>query len=101
MAIGKQQRVRLPVAPSGATATGPSSAPGAPESALGEFSDAALTRPDVRFINRQRGSGTRLLLETMLEEQGLEPGGQVARMRAPPVSREPIACVMPGCVGRA
>src|SRR5262245_13496314 len=34
---------------------------------------AALTRADIRFINRQRGSGTRLLLETMLEEEGLEP----------------------------
>ena len=34
---------------------------------------AALTRADVRFINRQRGSGTRLLLETLLEEQGLDP----------------------------
>lgn len=34
---------------------------------------AALTRPDVRFINRQRGSGTRLLLETLLEENGLAP----------------------------
>lgn len=34
---------------------------------------AALTRADVRFVNRQRGSGTRLLLETILEEQGLDP----------------------------
>ena len=34
---------------------------------------AALARPDVRFINRQRGSGTRLLLETMLDEEGLDP----------------------------
>jgi molybdate transport repressor ModE-like protein len=34
---------------------------------------AALTRADVRFINRQRGSGTRLLLETLLEEQALDP----------------------------
>jgi molybdate transport repressor ModE-like protein len=33
----------------------------------------ALARPDVRFINRQRGSGTRLLLETILEEEGVEP----------------------------
>ena len=32
---------------------------------------AALTRADVRFVNRQRGSGTRLLLETMLEEEGI------------------------------
>ena len=34
---------------------------------------AALTRPEVRFVNRQRGSGTRLLLETLLEENGLAP----------------------------
>ena len=33
---------------------------------------AALTRSGVRFVNRQRGSGTRLLLETMLEEASLE-----------------------------
>jgi molybdate transport repressor ModE-like protein len=34
---------------------------------------AALARPGVRFVNRQRGSGTRLLLETMLEEEGVVP----------------------------
>jgi molybdate transport repressor ModE-like protein len=31
----------------------------------------ALTRAGVKFVNRQRGSGTRLLLETMLAEQGI------------------------------
>lgn len=31
-----------------------------------------LARPDVRFINRQEGSGTRLLLERCLRETGLE-----------------------------
>ncbi|MEJ2670687.1 MAG: molybdopterin biosynthesis protein [Deltaproteobacteria bacterium] len=31
-----------------------------------------LTRPDVRFINRQRGAGTRLLLDYLLEENGLD-----------------------------
>ena len=30
-----------------------------------------LARPEVRFINRQRGSGTRLLLECMLEQAGM------------------------------
>ena len=31
-----------------------------------------LTRPGVRFINRQRGAGTRLLLDYFLQEEGLE-----------------------------
>jgi molybdate transport repressor ModE-like protein len=30
-----------------------------------------LTRPDVRFISRQAGSGTRLLLESLLDEAGV------------------------------
>ena len=32
---------------------------------------ADLARPDVRFINRQAGSGTRLLLEALLEQAGI------------------------------
>jgi len=32
-----------------------------------------LTRPGVRFINRQRGAGTRLLLDYLLKEAGLDP----------------------------
>ena len=32
-----------------------------------------LTRPEVRFINRQRGAGTRLLLDYLLKEEGLAP----------------------------
>jgi molybdenum cofactor synthesis domain-containing protein len=32
-----------------------------------------LTRPDLSFINRQRGAGTRLLLDYLLQEQGLKP----------------------------
>jgi len=32
-----------------------------------------LVRPEVRFINRQRGAGTRLLLDYLLKENGLEP----------------------------
>ena len=34
---------------------------------------ADLTRKGVRFINRQRGSGTRLLFDQLLAEQGLDP----------------------------
>ena len=32
-----------------------------------------LLRPDLRFINRQSGSGTRLLLETLLAQAGVVP----------------------------
>jgi putative molybdopterin biosynthesis protein len=32
-----------------------------------------LTRPDVRFINRQAGSGTRILLDYRLRQLGIEP----------------------------
>lgn len=32
-----------------------------------------LLRPDIRFINRQAGSGTRVLLDYELERQGLDP----------------------------
>jgi molybdate transport repressor ModE-like protein len=45
-------------------------APGNPK----KLYDAAdLARPGVRFINRQSGSGTRLLLEALLEQQGVQP----------------------------
>lgn len=37
------------------------------------FALADLTRPGVRFINRQSGSGTRLLLEGLLAAQGIDP----------------------------
>ena len=34
---------------------------------------ADLTRPGVRFINRQRGAGTRLLLDFLLKQEGIDP----------------------------
>ncbi len=37
------------------------------------YSLADLTRPQVRLINRQSGSGTRLLLEGLLKAQGIVP----------------------------
>ncbi|HMN92774.1 MAG TPA: substrate-binding domain-containing protein [Hydrogenophaga sp.] len=36
------------------------------------FGIADLARPDVRFINRQAGSGTRFLLDLMLAEAGID-----------------------------
>ncbi len=33
-----------------------------------------LARPGLRFINRQRGSGTRLLLDALLEQAGVDAG---------------------------
>lgn len=32
-----------------------------------------LARPDVHFVNRQPGSGTRLLLELLLQKEGIDP----------------------------
>ena len=32
-----------------------------------------LVRPNIRFINRQRSSGTRLLLDTALSKEGIDP----------------------------
>lgn len=37
------------------------------------FALGDLVRPGIRFINRQSGSGTRLLLEQMLQAQGIAP----------------------------
>jgi molybdate transport repressor ModE-like protein len=36
-----------------------------------------LARPGLRFINRQRGSGTRFLLDALLAANGVEPGAIV------------------------
>lgn len=35
---------------------------------------ADLARPDVRFINRQRGAGTRVMLDYQLRQLGIDPG---------------------------
>ncbi|GGX88325.1 LysR family transcriptional regulator [Massilia dura] len=36
---------------------------------------ADLARPDLRFVNRQHGSGTRVLLDLLLAEAGIDPAG--------------------------
>ncbi len=45
----------------------------APGNPLGIHGIADLARPDVRFVNRQKGSGTRLLLDYELERLGIDP----------------------------
>lgn len=40
---------------------------------IGSLAD--LSRPEVRFINRQRGAGTRLLLDYHLDQLGIAPEG--------------------------
>lgn len=45
-------------------------APGDPKKIYGI---ADLARPDVHFINRQPGSGTRFLLDLLLRKEGVEP----------------------------
>ena len=47
-------------------------AKGNPKS-IGSVAD--LARPGVRFINRQRDSGTRLLLDELLTQAGIDPAG--------------------------
>ena len=32
-----------------------------------------LTREDIQFVNRQRGAGTRVLLDVLLEQEGIDP----------------------------
>ncbi|BDG61332.1 molybdopterin biosynthesis protein [Caldinitratiruptor microaerophilus] len=44
--------------------------PGNPKGIRG-FGD--LARPDVRFVNRQRGAGTRILLDYHLKQEGVDP----------------------------
>src|SRR5579859_5397585 len=39
----------------------------------GIISLADLARPGIRFVNRQPGSGTRILLEALLAREGIEP----------------------------
>jgi molybdopterin molybdotransferase/putative molybdopterin biosynthesis protein len=46
-------------------------APGNPL-ALGGVDD--LTRPGLRYVNRQRGAGTRVLLDHALSQRGIDPG---------------------------
>jgi hypothetical protein len=53
------------------TASRACSSPRATRKASGSLDD--LLRPDLRFVNRQHGSGTRVLLELLLADRALDP----------------------------
>jgi putative molybdopterin biosynthesis protein len=46
----------------------------APGNPLGLTGVEDLTRPDLRYVNRQRGAGTRALLDHELSRRGIDPG---------------------------
>lgn len=46
----------------------------APGNPLGLTGIADLTRPDLRYVNRQRGAGTRVLLDHELARRDIDPG---------------------------
>jgi len=46
----------------------------APDNPLGVSSIKDLLRPELRYINRQKGAGTRILLDYLLKKEGISPG---------------------------
>jgi len=61
---------------------------------IGELAD--LGRPGVRYVNRQRGAGTRVLLDAMLAQLGLAPSGIEGYAREEPTHLAVAAAVRAG-----
>jgi putative molybdopterin biosynthesis protein len=61
---------------------------------LGGIED--LTRPGVRYINRQRGAGTRVLLDHRLAEQGIAPDAISGYAREEPTHLAVAAAIAAG-----
>lgn len=55
-----------------------------------------LARPDVRFVNRQRGSGTRVLLDYELKRRGIDPRSVTGYEREEYTHMAVAAAVMSG-----
>jgi len=55
-----------------------------------------LGRPGVRYVNRQRGAGTRVLLDVMLERQGLEAASIGGYAREEPTHLAVAAAIASG-----
>jgi putative molybdopterin biosynthesis protein len=84
----------------------------APGNPLGITGIAGLTRPGLRYVSRQRGAGTRVLLDHELGKLGIDPGliegyaglgimaaAQVYGLDFVPVTREPYDLVIaPGAL---
>jgi putative molybdopterin biosynthesis protein len=55
-----------------------------------------LVRPDVRYVNRQRGAGTRVLLDHELEQRGIDPASIVGYTREEPTHFGVAAAIASG-----
>jgi len=68
-------------------------APGNPHGLTGI---ADLARPELRYVNRQRGAGTRVLLDYELQRAGIDPAGIVGYAREEPTHLAVAAAVSSG-----
>jgi putative molybdopterin biosynthesis protein len=68
----------------------------APGNPLGLASVEDLARPGVRYINRQRGAGTRVLLDHELRQRGVSPGAIDGYSREEPTHLAVAAAVAAG-----
>ncbi len=55
-----------------------------------------LTRPGIRYVNRQRGAGTRVLLDYELGREGIEPGQVTGYRREEPTHLAVAAAIAAG-----
>src|SRR6185437_4928958 len=65
----------------------------APGNPLGLRGVADLARPDVRYVNRQRGAGTRVLLDHLIAQLGLSPDAIAGYAREEPTHLAVAAAV--------
>ena len=68
----------------------------APGNPLGLGGIADLARPGVRYVNRQRGAGTRVLLDHLLGEIGLAPDSVTGYAREEPTHLAVAAAIAAG-----
>jgi putative molybdopterin biosynthesis protein len=68
----------------------------APVNPLGLTGIEDLTRPGVRYVNRQRGAGTRVLLDHELRERGISPDAIDGYLREEPTHLAVAAAVAAG-----
>ena len=68
----------------------------APGNPLGLTGVADLARSGLRYVNRQRGAGTRVLLDYELERDGIDPSGIVGYGREEPTHLAVAAAIAAG-----
>jgi putative molybdopterin biosynthesis protein len=68
----------------------------APGNPLGLTGIAGLARPGLRYVNRQRGAGTRVLLDYELERAGVDPATLSGYLREEPTHLAVAAAISAG-----